>query len=524
MIASKHPLQRCLAPLALALALGGCATSPLEVKTKAVAMTETAKVGPESQPFRSITGFSQSLRCMDNMLIDYGVRDVSLLVEEILDQTKKVNAGTRDMLISAMSDMTRRSRAFRVVAFGRDATNVISFLASAQRQSAYDVVPQFDIKGSVSQFDENVIRNQKDAGFSIQPFLNLGLTKDAATSVMGLDLSVLQTDDMSVVSGVTSRNSVVILKTGRGADADAAYHKFGVSYSMSLSKSEGQSQALRGLVELAVIELMGKLTRTPYWKCLGGAPETNEEIKLELSDWFYSMASGRADIVAYYQSQLRRRGFYVGPIDGEFNPAIDEALANYREALGMSKEAIIDEAFFRAYFNADHSKIKSPLQPAVYRKPDDKTPQPSTQAAVGDPLRLTLATSNNQNAFAKGETINLLVKPTRDAFVYCYLQDENAKLTRFFPNRFAKDALVSPSRPLSLPGTQRFQLTMNDKGAKETIACVATARDVTKELPANVVGTDFEPLPLSSIEQIRAAFTKASGTNVALETLNVQAK
>ena len=518
-------LRRAAIALSIAGALGGCAAvDQLEVKDKTVAQTQTTKVGPELAPFRSITGFSAGLRCMDNMMIDYGVRDLSMLVEEILDSTKKVNAGTRDMLITAVSDMTRRSRALRLVAYGKDATNAISFLASAQRQSAYEVIPQFDIKGSVSQLDENVIRNQKDAGFSIQPFINLGITRDAASSILGLDLSVLLTEDMSVLPGVTSRNSVVILKSGRGLDGDAAYHKFGISYSMNLSKSEGQAQALRGLVELAVIELMGKLTRTPYWKCLGGDPETNDEIKLELSDWYYAMASGRGEIVAYFQSQLRRRGFYVGPVDGEFNPAIDEALGNYRAALGMSNEAVIDEAFFRAYLNADLSKIRSPSQPAVYKKPDAANPQPSTNAVLGEPLKLELATSSNQTTFSKGESITLLVKPTRDAFVYCYLQDENAKITRFFPNRFAKDPLVSAAHPLSLPGTMRFQLTMNDKGVQETIACMATPRDVMKDLPANVVGTDFEPLPLGSLDQLRAAFTKASGSTVALETLHVQSK
>jgi uncharacterized protein DUF4384 len=517
-------VRRAALALSIAGALGGCATNPISVKDQTVAQTQSTKSGPEQAPFRTITGFSNGLRCMDNMMIDYGVRDVSMLVEEILDSTKKVNAGTRDMLITAMSDMTRRSRAVRLVAFGKDATNAISFLASAQRQSAYEVIPQFDIKGSVSQFDENVIRNQKDAGFSITPFVNLGISRDAASSILGLDLSVLLTEDMSVLSGVTSRNSVVILKSGRGFDGDAAYHKFGISYTMNLSKSEGQAQALRGLVELAVIELMGKLTRTPYWKCLGGDPETNDEIKLEQSDWYYAMAAGRGEIVAYFQTQLRRRGFYVGPVDGEFNPAIDEAIGNYRAALGMSNEAVIDEGFFRAYLKADHSTIRSPAQPAVYKKPDAAAPQPAPNAVVGDPLRLTLSTSNKQTTFDKGEAINLLVQPTRDAFVYCYLQDENAKITRFFPNRFAKDPLVSASRPLSLPGTQRFALTLNDKGVQETIACIATGRDVMKDLPANVVGTDFEPLPLGSLEQLRAAFTKAAGNTVALETLHVQAK
>ena len=143
-------------------------------------------------------------------MIDYGVRDLSMLVEDILDQTKKVNAGTRDMLITAVSEMIRRSRAVRVVAFGRDAFNAVTFLQQAQRQSAYAIIPMYDIKGSVSQWDENVIRHQKDLGIGYNPYLNLGATKDAAASILGLDLSVLTTNNMSVLSGVTSRNSVVI--------------------------------------------------------------------------------------------------------------------------------------------------------------------------------------------------------------------------------------------------------------------------------------------------------------------------
>ena len=516
-------LRRVAASLAIAGALAGC--SSLEVKQKTVEQTAVARQGPEQAPFRSITGFSSALRCMDNMMIDYGVRDVSMLVEDILDQTKKVNAGTRDMLITAVSDMTRRSRAIRVNAFGRDATNVISFLASAQRQSAYDVIPQYDIKGSVSQFDENVIRNQKDLGVNFKPFLNLGISRDAASNILGLDLSVLTTDDMSILPGVTSRNSVVILKSGNGLDADAAYHKFGLSFSMSLSKSEGQSQALRALVELAVVELTGKLTKTPYWSCLGADANTNDEIKLEMSDWYYAMAASRVELIGYFQNQMRRRGFYEGPVDGEFNPAIDEAIGNYRAALGMSKEALLDEAFFKAYLAADHSKIPRPAKPAVFVAPAAAAAAATTSSNAGaGPLALAVSATNNQTRFARGEAVSLLVRPTRDAHVYCYLQDETAKITRFYPNRFAKDSLVLASKPLSLPGQMRFQLAMNAKGVPETIACFATQRDVMADLPKGVVGVDFEPLSVASLDQIRNAFVSTTGGAVAQETFHVQAR
>jgi Domain of unknown function (DUF4384) len=522
-------LRRAGLVVAISAALVGCSAT-MELQNNTVEQTRAALKGPEVAPFRAITGFSTALRCMDNLMIDYGVRDVSMLVEEILDETKKVNAGTRDMLISAVSDMTKRSRAIRLVAFGRDATNVISFLQLAQRQSAYEVIPQFDIKGSVSQFDEDVIRNQRAAGFSLQPFINLGLSRDAATSIMGLDLTVLNTDDMSILAGVTSRNSVVILKTGRGTEADAAYHKFGVNFSMGLSKSEGQAQALRGLVELAVIELMGKLTKTPYWTCLGADPKANDEIRQEISDWYYAMAASQGELVRYFQIQMRQRGFYRGPIDGEINPAIDEAIGNYRAALGLSKQALLDESLFAAYLAADHSKMTPPAKPALFVA-TATSPQvapaatakgiDATAAAAGA-IALALSTPNNQSRFANGEAFSLLVRPTRDAHVYCYLQDETAKITRIYPNRFAKDSRVPVANPLVMPGPMRFQLVMNDKGARETIACFATQRDVIADLPRGVVGVDFEPLPVASLEQVRAAFVYIGGGSVAHGAFHVQ--
>jgi hypothetical protein len=506
-----YPFLRAVA-LALAVAASGCATvgQSFDVGTKTLRETERSRTGPQAAPQRSITGFSSALRCMDNMLIDYGVRDVSMLVEDIVDQTKKVNAGTRDMLITAVSDMTRRSRALRLVAFGKDATNAISFLQSAQRLNAYQAIPSYDIKGSVTQLDENVIRNQKDLGVGVLPFVNLGISRDAAASVLGLDLSVLTTDDMAVLPGVTSRNSVVILKQGKGIDGDAAYHKFGVSYNMSLNKSEGQTQALRGLVELAVIELAGKLTKIPYWTCLGGDPQTSEEIRLEMSDWYYAMAANPVEIVGYFQNQLRRRGFYRGPIDGKFNPAIDVALGNYRQALGLSNEAVIDEVFFKAFLNADHSQVKAPPEPAVYSPPaTGALPGPAKGAEAND-LVLALEAAPTRTRFVAGEPINLKVRVNRDAYVYCYLQDETRRITRFYPNRFAKDALLAAGRTLDLPGDMRFQIVMNRKGAPETVACFGARRDVLPDLPEAIVGNDFEPLKIASMQEILDAMNRAT--------------
>ena len=103
-----------MSALLTASLLLGC--SSMGVKPPVLDSANKLKVGPKEKPFRSITGFSAALRCMDDLKISNGERDVSVLVEDLVDQTKKVNAGTKDMLISAVSDMTKRSRAIRIIA------------------------------------------------------------------------------------------------------------------------------------------------------------------------------------------------------------------------------------------------------------------------------------------------------------------------------------------------------------------------------------------------------------------------
>ncbi len=549
--------------LLLALLLAGC--SAMDAKKETVEKADKAKRAPESTPYRSITNFSAALRCMDNQFLDYGVRDVSVIVEDIVDQTKKVNAGTKDMLISAVSDMTKRSRAIRLVAYGQDSGNLIGFLNQAGRKSAYAVIPQFGIKGSITQLDENLIRKQTEAGIGLDTYLNLGTARNVAASVLGLDLTMLSSEDLAVLPGVTARNSVIIFKEGKGIDGDATIKKFGVNYSMSLSKSEGQSQALRNLVELASIELFGKLTKTPYWKCLG-QDSNSDVIKDEISDWYSSMYANPAELVGYFQQQMRARGFYKGAIDGTPNAELKDAVAKYRPTIGMSAEPKLNLEFFTNYLNAQHARPavmaaapsaprpaepSAPPAPAAAPAPAPAAapaapasaptaPAPATpkagaeqapkQAAAapsatergalpsssqikptGKALKLQVSAGAAGRKFKPGEALKLTVAPSLDAHVYCYIQDESRKIVRFYPNRFQRDSLVTAATPLQLPGNMRFQLVANDKGVKETVACFGAARDVAAELPSAVVGTDFEELPVASVEQVRDAFQKAAG-------------
>jgi hypothetical protein len=515
-------------------ALAGC--GQLEVKQDILDTAESVRKGPERAPFRSITTFADSLRCMDNLLVTYGVRDVSVLAEELADATKKVNAGTRDMLISAVSDMTRRSRAIRLVAFGQDAGNLISFLAQAERKSAYSVIPQFDIKGSISQFDENVARKDASFGAAFGEYFNLGTARTGSATIIAIDLTVLNTADMSVLPGVTSRNAALVQKSGRGLDGDAQYRKFGINYTTSLARAEGNTQALRNLVELAAIELFGKLVKVPYWTCLG-ADGAGEEVKREINDWYFSMTGDAAELIAWFQQQLATRNLYQGPVDGEGNAALGQAISRYRQVLGLPEGTRIDQALFSAYLNADHAALAKQLadvKPFVHEAPP-QTAQAGTPGAPGqppasgstgtapvaakpEPVRLAIAPARADGRFKRGEALELAVRADRDAYVYCFLRDDNNAIQRFFPNRFTRDALVRAGQPLAIPGRMRFQLHASEKGIAETVACFGAPKDVFAALPAALKASDFESLARLSLEDVRAAFAQTAGSELGVAT------
>jgi hypothetical protein len=329
--------------------------------------------------------------------------------------------------------------------------------------------------------------------------VGLGAARTANASVLALDLAVISTRDYAVIPGVVSKNTIVIFKEGEGLDADASIGKFGVNFSMNLTRSEGEAQALRNLIELASIELVGKLTKTPYWNCLGVDPG-KIEIQYEVHDWYHNLVADQ-QVVAYFQTHLGNRGFYAGAVDGQFNAQLTEAIMAYQQGLGMPVNGNISRELFEALLN--RPVPARPVEPVA-------APAAASRQAALD-IRLAEARAAG---LTRGELFSVRVAPSQDTHVYCYFESDDGSITRFFPNRFAPDSLVTSAAPVTLPGTMPFRLYASEQGLTERIACFTSPKPLMSKLPADVKGIDFESLPVRSLEQIQAAFEQIVGNDL----------
>lgn len=513
----RRPFLHRRAVLSAATALlGGCAaTAP----TQHTLGTVRAQVNPLDTPQRTVTGFTPALRCMDEWMFQAGTRDVTLMMEEMRDATQKVPISARDMMTSAISEMSRRSRAVRLSVFGSDQGNLVQLLQQAQKTQAFQVLPEYNIRGTVSQFDENVQRRGASLGLLAER-LGLRLGQESRFSVLAFDAAVVHTESLTLVPGVSSKNTTVLTQRSTSAgDGQGRVLGVGAVFSFEAARAEGQAQAARNMIELAAVELVGKLVRAPYWQCLG-LSDDHPEVQREIDDWYHGM--DEAERVVFVKSRWRERRWWNAALDDSASPAFDDTLSRTRQALGLPAAGALDAAYFQALVTrrlpagplgpqrkgagavqrvaaapaaADAAAPTAPTAPEV--------PAVSAAAAVPDdapPARVFV------QAGADGRA-ELRVLAASAGHLSCFAQDPQTQaLRRIYPNRFERDSRVEAGAQVALPGKGRFTLD-----ARQHFACVHTPTDLYNDLPPPLRWGDFDEVRVRSLDQVAQAFSQAAG-------------
>lgn len=528
-----------LATAAAAL-LAGCVTTPSLPTTASTSRQAQETVSavrsaaqPQDRAQRTVTGFTPALRCMDDMLFRAGVRDLTLVLDDVRDATQRVPVGGREMMTSAFSEMTRRSRAVRLSLIGGESGgSLLQALQQAKEAQVFSVLPEYTLRGSLSQMDEDVERRTAGLGFSL-PVLGLRLASEQRFSVMGLDAAMLRTDTQTLVPGVTSRNTTVLRRQETGAsDGQATLRSATGTFALATARSEGVAQATRAMVELAALELVGKLTRLPYWQCVG-THDDDAEVRREVDDWFTAMDDGER--IAFVKERLRERRWYDGAVDDQATPAFVQALAAYRQALGLVAAGPIDLGFFRRFIV--QTPIDGPLAgirrsaaavvapgAAVAKTPAGTLPVAAAVPAptgaaprsvdndVAAPRLATEAPPLRLQPVATARGFALVVQPRQPGYAYCCAQDPATQaLRRVFPNRFQRDPRVEPGQPLLLPGRAGFVLSPNHRHA-----CVFATREVYGDLPAVLRWGDFQDVRARSFAEIQERFRDSTDAEIVL--------
>lgn len=235
--------------------------------------THPKVINPKSKPVINVTSFSEGLSCMDTLMAAELDMNILIIAEDIPNKSgiKGLAESGKEMLISTISTMASKSGRLRFVSIDAELPIINQLFTAYQKNkpSKQFKLPDYFIRGAISQVEKGASRAGKDISAEVAGIVAGGVGKTKSMSVIALDMNIGELGTMQIVPGVTSHNVIAVFNKDEAMDIMGGYIGFGnLGYSMEFNESEGMSAAMRNLIELGSIELVGKLLNLPYQQCI----------------------------------------------------------------------------------------------------------------------------------------------------------------------------------------------------------------------------------------------------------------
>jgi len=548
------------------IALAGCATDPQRA-------IDIAK--PKTLPARNLTNFSESLRCMDRLYLQYGRSDMVITSAGIPDETAAISAGTKDMLISAISRMSRKSDAFTFVDYDSTQVDVHELQGLAGFDEDF-IIPDFYIRGAVTQLDEGVLNKSAGAaaGYNDPQFdddgnevpnsnglgsLGAFIDADQNVAVVSLDLNVGDLTTRQIIPGISAHNSIAVSQTNLSGGLSGEIYKLGAGFNINMNRNEGLHQAVRTLIELSTIEVLGKLAEVPFWRCLQ-IDHTNPAVVAEAQEWFDGMDD--EDQIAFVQNALATNGNYGGDVTSVMDGATKDAIARYQAQNDLIADGRINFDLYASLLNDEESSQGEPAaKPVALRaveadevideeevaefdeeevedvaEVDDGEFDEEDVAALEDgeieeevlaaPLVLNLlANGPSDGLFEVNRELRFSASPNQDAHVYCYYADASGNVARVFPNQFQPDSFLTAGDAVQVPSADAgFDIILDQEDADEKVACIASTKELALRLPDEMKMPDLTPIADRSLDDIIEAYRDLDSDDLVLSRLDLRVR
>ena len=479
---------------------------------------------PVVRPVRSLSSFSESLSCMDHMFRDAGMATVLVSSKTIPDYSGKLAVGTKEMVITALSQMSRVSNAFRYVDYEVDIArqdtvqNLTTLLLNnnqirLQRPALY-------ISGGVAFVDQRVISNNNDYGISGSR-VEIGYSNNKSASVIGLEMHLGDFRSRTIIPGMDSANEIVVGNGGKGLDLAGRIGTYGVQFSVGRDYTQGSGPAIRTLVELALIELTGKWARLPYWQCLT-LDQTHPDFQRQMREWYDSGdSSSRNELV---KRALLNQGYLHADQMEKETGELREALARFQADKQLVATGVIDfptyERSLRGYvsLSADGKLARVGWEP--------KAGAVDTQ----QPTNIRLNIENillARTSFEVGEQIFMSASVSKASYLYCYMGSAKGTVIRMLPNGTNTSGWIQANQTIRIPDWMSpnpgFVMNAGAPG-QEGVACFASDKDVMASLPVNLKAPAFTAIQgVTDLDSLEAAFRNANtNTPIAARKLTWQ--
>lgn len=313
----------------------------------------------KSAPVEKVTSYTQALSDLGLMSQIYDTGLMKVQSQDIADETgaSVSSGGEIQRNVTEIMKSTLNSIGGNVRFIEYNPSYIQNQMVSGYSSFDKKAIPDVVITGGITEFDRGLETRgdgtNADAEVDFRGLPNWLPSKTVGASYgdntktgkarITLDFNLKDFQSLASIPRMSTTNSMEVYKGMR--EEEVGITLFGPTFGLkgSIKKVQGRHEAVRVLVQVSMIQMIGKYLALPYWRLMGDDVQTDRVVLDSISETFHKMS--REDRIGATQQWLTLHGYDV-TVNNRLDSKTVAALQRFNAALAAESQGGISEALF----------------------------------------------------------------------------------------------------------------------------------------------------------------------------------
>jgi hypothetical protein len=473
----------------------------------------------ESLPEAKDTIFSKAIGSLGMMSQIYTDKKLKIMPQAIADVTGSSVATNAEIPrdVTEMVKSTLNSVGGNVMFIPYDPQFMQNTAVTGYSDYAEKILPEVVISGGITEFDRALVSKGDSADVDLEigkmGGINFNDTNKSSLASVTLDFNLIDFKTFAGIPRIQAINSVKLTKSTKEDSFGFTIKSATFGAKGDIKKVQGRHAAVRLIVQLSMIEIIGRYQKLPYWKLIPGASKDEIVIDGVLAD-FYAMTNTQQ--LSKAQEFLYLSG-YLSEINGQLDSATQTALQKFSTDKKLSSSTLNQEMYLALFENIpiDHATVqKRKMLKNTLAIPTQSPPQiqQASRPAVSmsevtetkETGSITLSTDKSQ--YRIGEQLNVNFSVDQPLYVRMVVINSKGEISTLFPNPYQSDNYCKPNRAYKIPSAGAgFTLDISAPTGTDKIRAIASKKPIPSDALHFTTDGNFDEVKMAKYKIRNAA-------------------
>lgn len=455
---------------------------------------------PKTMPETKTTVFAQAITDMGTMSSIYSDVPLHIMANEVIDNTgtSVATSGEIPKDITAMVKSTLNAFGGNILFIPYDPNFMANTINTGYTDFSRKIIPNIVVDGGITEFDRGLETKGDSTDIGADGTVKgnqLGLefedSNKGSLARVTLDFNLIDFQTFAGIPQMQAINSIQLHKATKKDSIGFTILSSTFGAQGTVKNVQGRHAAVRLLVQLSMLQVVGKYQQIPYWKLLPGSVRDVNLLNRVVDD-YYSLPTNLR--TARLQMFLALNGYPVS-VTGVQDQRTLDAKQQLKLKYKLDSDSNDARIFITAYENVPitrenkyqskklHRQFQQVAQSgsivtfnSVTKSRPKTVKRPETETFTG-----TINVQTDKQEYRIGEKMNVSFSVDKPMYVRLAVISSDGSVATLFPNPFQNDNYCSPGVNYQIPplNSTQFSLDISEPKGVDKIRAIGSVAPIT---------------------------------------------